>query len=150
MDIQHETISFKRTFLVPPSRVFQAYTNERERECWSSPDDESRFEILDSEVRTGGSENAQCGTAGNMMSMRVVYHHVEQDRLIVFTEELRSGDQMLTVALVTFKLAESQDGGTTLTLTDQVTSLVGKNVLGGHRSGYEQALTNLDTLLANV
>lgn len=150
MIIQHETITFERTFSVPPARVFQAYTNEKERATWSSPNDETPFEILDSEVRTGGREKAQCGTEGNTTSMAVIYHYVEQDRLIVFTEELWSDDKLLTVALITFDLTQSSNASTTLILTDQVTSLVGEDVLGGHRSGYEQALKNLEVLLADT
>lgn len=149
MDMQHETITFERTFPVSPARVFQAYASEKEREKWSAPNKETHFEILESDLRTGGREKAQCGTEGNMMTMVVAYHFVEQDRLIVFTEEQWCDDQVLTVALITFDLSEAKNGGTTLRLTDQVTSLVGNNVISGHRSGYGQALKNLEVLLVN-
>ncbi len=39
--------------------------------------------------------------------MDVAYNLVENDRLITFTEELWDGDNMLTVALITFDLSKA-------------------------------------------
>ena len=93
MDMQHETITFERHFPVAPARVFQAYTNEKEREKWSPPDKETRFEILDSDVRTGGRERAQCGTEGNMMTylFTASYRSImaSDRRVTISTERMR-------------------------------------------------------------
>ena len=74
----------------------------------------------------------------------MIYHHVTPDRQITFTEELWEGEQVLTVALITFDLKDIGDKKTALTLTNQITSFVGADAVGGHREGYTQALANLE------
>ncbi|MEO0498905.1 MAG: SRPBCC domain-containing protein, partial [Pseudomonadota bacterium] len=81
--------------------------------------------------------------------LKVNYHLVTPDRQITFTEELWDGEQILTVALITFDLKPIGEGETALTLTDQVTSFVGAGPVDGHREGYSQALTNLQQHLTS-
>lgn len=149
MEVYHETVTLKKTLPASPEEVFQAYTDPRAREIWSAPDDTTEIRILDSNVRTGGSETGRCGTRGQELNWRmdVAYHLVEKGRLISFTEELWDGDNMLTVALITFDLSKAPHGSTILHLTDQVTSLVGEGGVQGHRDGYSKALDNLASML---
>ena len=72
---------------------------------------------------------------------------MEPNRTVTFAELLREGDTFLTIALVTFAISPDE-AGCRLELTDQVTSLVGAEGTSGHRAGYENALSNLDRLLA--
>ena len=147
MDLYHETLTFKRSFPVSAARLFEAFRNPREREVWSAPDDNTEIKIVECDVRTGGREKGLCGSKGDMnWSMDVAYHLVENNRLITFTEELREGDRMLTVALITADITPTGDG-CTLDLTDQITSFVGQGGVSGHREGYDQALDNLADML---
>jgi uncharacterized protein YndB with AHSA1/START domain len=147
MELYHETLTFQRPFPVPAARLFEAFRNPREREVWSAPDDNTAIEIVECDLRTGGHEKGLCGSKGNMnWSMDVVYHLVETDRLITFTEELREGDRILTIALITIDIVPT-DEGCTLKLTDQITSFVGQGGVSGHRDGYSKALDNLATML---
>ena len=147
MDLYHETLTFKRSFPVSAARLFEAFRNPREREIWSAPDDSTEIKIVECEFRTGGHEKGLCGSKGDMnWSMDVVYHLVETDRLITFTEELQAGDRMLTIALITVDIAPT-DNGCTLSLTDQITSFVGQGGVSGHRDGYSKALGNLASML---
>lgn len=142
--IHHETVSFERVFSAAPARVFAAYKDIGQREKWSAPEAGMEVNILDCDFRVGGLEHAQCGPQGNMeYALSLQYHAIEEDELIVFSEELRAGDMMLTVALITFQLSETEQGGTTLKLTDQVTSFVGTEGTDGHQQGFTQALDNL-------
>jgi len=144
MDLYHETLVFERAFSAPPERLFQAYVDPKQREVWSAPTPDLIFVIDETDVRTGGREVARCGSAGNLgWTMQVAYHCVVENALITFTEELWAGDTLLTVALITFDVRPSGSAGTVLTLTDQVTSLVGKDAVSGHRDGYTKALANL-------
>ncbi|MEM9061392.1 MAG: SRPBCC domain-containing protein [Pseudomonadota bacterium] len=150
MDILHDTVVLDRTFKAPPTRLFQAYTDPKQRQIWCVPGDGMVFDIRESEVRTGGRETATCGPDGDMRwRMDLIYHRVEQDRLVLFTEELWEHDMLLTVALITFDIQDDGAGGSKLTLTDQITSFVGEEAVLGHQEGYEHALQNLESLLAN-
>ena len=143
MTPRHETLRFERRFDCPPERLFAAYADPRRREAWSAPGPDAEVRIEASDLRTGGAETARCGRRGDLgWTLRTAYHLVEPDRTITFTEVLSEGERILTVALVTFDIAE--DGaGCRLRLTDQVTSLVGQDGVAGHRAGYEAALANL-------
>ena len=149
MEIHHETVTLEKSLPASPEEVFQAYADPKAREKWSAPDNTTEIRILESNVKTGGSETGKCGTRGQELNwrMNVAYHLVEKGRLITFTEELWDGDTMLTVALITFDLTKASDGTTILRLTDQITSFVGEGGVQGHRDGYTKALDNLASML---
>ena len=147
MELYHETLTFQRSFPVSSARLFEAFCNPREREIWSAPDEDTEIQITECDVRTGGREKGLCGQKGSInWSMDVAYHLVETDGLIIFTEELREGDRMLTVALITFEIVPAADA-CALNLTDQITSFVGQGGVSGHRDGYTKALDNLESML---
>ena len=149
MDIHHETLVFERDFDAPAERLFQAYSDPRQRENWSAPSPETMFVIDQTDVRTGGRETARCGSADNLnWTMLAQYHLVVENRLICFTEELWEGDDLLTVALITFEIVSRGAGGSRLKLTDQITSFVGAGGGAGHKEGYEQSLDHLAASLA--
>ena len=147
--IETKTVTLEKSLPASPEDVFRAYTDPKAREAWSAPDDTTEIRILESNVRTGGSERGICGTRGEELNWRmdVAYHLVEEGKLITFTEELWDAENMLTIALITFDLNQASDGTTILHLTDQVTSFVGKGGVQGHRDGYTKALDNLASML---
>ncbi|OOY04457.1 SRPBCC domain-containing protein [Thioclava sp. F28-4] len=144
MDVHHETLVFERDLDAPPSKVFAAYIDKEARELWSTPSPTAEVKIDSADVRTGGVETTRCGAKGDLRwALKVIYHFVEPDRLITFTEELWDGEQILTVALIAIELKSASDNMTALKLTDQITSFVGPDAVDGHREGYTQALANL-------
>ncbi len=149
MEIVHETLAFERDFAASPARLFAAYADPRQRQAWSAFSSDMVVSIDHCDLRTGGSETARCGPPGNLTwAMRLHYHLVEDERLILFTEELREAEELLTVALITFEILEGEAGGSRLKLTDQITSFVGEEGVGGHRDGYGKILENLAGHLA--
>ena len=151
MELSHETVVLNRSFKVTPARLFEAYVDPKQREIWCVPGTETVFNIQETDVSTGGRETATCGPAGDMKwHMQVVYHRVEQDRLIVFTEELWEHDMLLTVALITFDIRESGPSGSELILTDQITSFIGSEGIEGHTDGYRHAFENLEAQLSGT
>lgn len=151
MDIQHQTLTLDRTFSAEPAKVFQAYTDTAAREAWSAPDANTEIRILNSDIRIGGSEEGRCGARGQPLNWRMAvrYHLVDANRLINFAEELWEGDRLLTVALITFDLRETAQGGTGLILTDQITSYVGMGGISGHEEGYQASMNNLAMMLSD-
>lgn len=147
MDFHHETIDLQRTFPVPCTRLFTAITDPREREVWSAPAPGVAVRIDRGDVRTGGRETGRCGPEHDMKwTFQLAYHVVLAPELVCFTEDLREGDKLLTVALITLLITPHGDGSR-LVLTDQVTSFVGPDGAAGHRQGYTKALENLTGLL---
>jgi uncharacterized protein YndB with AHSA1/START domain len=150
MTNHHETIQLKQEFSALPDRVFRAFVDVEERQKWSAPSDATAVLIDHSDVRTGGSEATRCGSKDNLrFRTEVHYHLVEENRTICFAETLFEGDKVLMAALVTFDFGKGDDGGTLLTLTDQITSFVGPEGIEGHRQGFAAALGNLALLLAS-
>ncbi|MEM7686925.1 MAG: SRPBCC domain-containing protein [Pseudomonadota bacterium] len=148
MDITHDTVVLERTFKAPSSRLFKAYADPKQRKIWCVPGEGMVFDIREAEVRTAGRETAHCGPEGDMKwRMDLIYHRVEQDRLIVFTEDLWEGDTLLTVALITFDIHDNGQNGCTLTVTDQITSFVGDEAVFGHQEGYTHAMQNLEAMV---
>ncbi len=146
MDIFHETLAFERTFDAQPERLFQAFADPRQREIWSAPTPETVIVIDETDLRTGGHaiDTFRCGSADALnWTMKVIYHRVEDGRLVTFTEELWDGATLLTVALITLEFQMRGEAGTLLKLTDQVTSFVGRGGVAGHSEGYAKALANL-------
>ena len=151
MNLIHETIEFQRDFLVPPERVFRAFTDIREREIWSAPSDRVEVKIDRSDMRPGGVERARCGPRGNMLwDLTTYYHVIGECAVITFTEVLSERGKTLTAALVTFAFSTLPGDGARLKLTDQITSFVGAEAAAGHRIGYAQALNNLAERLAKA
>lgn len=149
IDLHQETIASERRFKAPSARVSRAFTDPKQREIWSVPDDQTKIDIVEWDIRTGGHEKGLCGTPGAMnWTMLVTYHLVLPDRLISLTEELWDGDRLLTVALITFDISPVGDREAKLILTDQVTSFVDDGATGGHRWGYAKALENLEKFMA--
>lgn len=148
MDIIHETIIFEEVFEVTIERLFRAFTDPREREIWGAPSETAEVKIDAGNVRTGGSETGRCGTKGDMQfSTHSAYHLVAHDACIVYTETVRMSETLLHAALVTVEFAKTL-AGSTVRITDQITSFVGSQGIEGHRVGNTAALKNLKKILS--
>ena len=149
MSVQHETLRLERVFQASPQQVFAAYIDTRAREVWSAPSETAEVRIINEDVRTGGSESTRCGVKGDARyRTEVRYHLVETDRLISFSETQLEGDTVLMAALITFEFFDAGSGASKLVLTDQITSFVGTDGVKGHRTGFSQALDNLQRMVA--
>lgn len=149
MPIHHDTLVFERRIDATPAEVFTAYADRSRREAWSAPSDASEVKIDAVDFRTGGSERGRCGSKGDLRwATEVAYHAVEANRRIVFTEALKEGASILTVALIAFDLQADGERGTKLAVTDQIASFIGPEGVQGHKDGYRQALDNLARCLA--
>lgn len=148
MNISHETIIFNEAFNVPVSRLFQAFSDPHEREIWGAPSEAVEIKIDSGEVRTGSTETGRCGTKGDMQfATHCAYHYVAQNVCIVYSETVRMTDAVIHAALVTVEFNETA-AGSTVRITDQITSFVGSDGIEGHRVGNIAALQNLKKMLS--
>lgn len=155
MKLCHDTLTIQRQMTASPEKVFRAYHDPSAREIWCVPSETGSFKIQTANVKSGGQEIAKCGPTPKHISadwdgsdlpweMRLNYHTVLEPNLIIFSEELYDGDVLLTIALVTFEF-QANPSGTLLTLTDQITSLAGRELIDDHKSGYDFALAQLSS-----
>jgi len=142
MNPLHETLHFTQPVSAPLAGVWKAFTAPRQRAIWSAPAgevliyDQAQFEI-------GGRDIYRCGPPEALDYQGVVdYIQILEQQLILHTEVVSAGDQILSAALVTIEFAAT-DSGTQITVTDQLTSFVGEAMIQGHQNGQRIALNQL-------
>jgi len=148
--IDHAQFSLNRTLSAAPATVFAAWSDPDARACWGPPSKRHRMVFDQTEFREGGVDISHCGMDEDL-SFRVVtrYEHIQPNQRLVFTESVSRQNHLLSVSLITLELTR-QDEATALSLTVQMTSLVGEGMIDGTKTGYESALRNLEPYLADV
>ena len=148
--VLNETIAISRSINASLEQVFAAWADPVARAQWGPPSDDEAIEFLQSDFRVGGKDVSLCGQKGDL-SFRVETHYydIQTPLRLLFTERVSTGDNLLSVSLVTVVLSDS-GGTTTLGLTVQIASLVGEGMISGNRVGWEAALTNLDLYLTQI
>lgn len=145
--IQHETLTFAAVLAAPIQAAWAAVVDPAARAEWSVPDGEEMVVDHD-DLRPGGTGSYRCGPPGALdVTGDVAYLVVAQEELLVHTDTIRSGDQVLAAAMLTWTFAE-EDGLTRVEIVDQVTSFVGPGIIDGHRNGHRLALEQLGRWLA--
>ena len=147
--VVHDTICLERQLQHQPSAVFAAYADVDQRVVWTAPSDDEVVIFEADDFRVGGLDQFICGprTAPDFVGT-TRYEHIIDNELIVFTERLVHGDQLLAMSLITWALTPNGTG-TTLVVTDQVTSLAGQGPVDGSRDGYAAILDRLAAHLAD-
>lgn len=144
-NVVHDTIRLERRY---PARVFAAYEDVTLRTRWGVPSDDEVLQYIESNFRIGGCDAYHCGPKGDpKYAATVWYADIVRDRRIVYSESVRIGEQLLSVALVTW-LLEPDGDGTRLLLTDQIASFVGREMIEGSDRGTAAALDNVGALLS--
>ncbi|HMR76786.1 MAG TPA: SRPBCC domain-containing protein [Polyangiaceae bacterium] len=145
--VMHDTIRLERQLAHPPSAVFAAYADVDQRVAWTAPSDDEIVVFEADDFRVGGLDQFRCGPRRAPDFVGTTrYDHIIDNELIVFTERLVHGDQLLAMSLITWALTPTATG-TTLVITDQVTSLAGQGPIDGSRDGYAAILDRLATHL---
>jgi uncharacterized protein YndB with AHSA1/START domain len=145
----HATITFQHSYPVPLERVFSEFADPAARARWSPPsNDELIYDETD--FRVGGKDVFRCGPRGDpKFHAETRYLDIVPNARVVSTETLDVNGQRLAVALVTLEF-ESVKDGTNLTVTVQVVSFAGVDVIHGYESGNKSALENLSLHLRKV
>jgi uncharacterized protein YndB with AHSA1/START domain len=142
ISITHDTLTFAQPVRARLSVVWAAFADSTQRAIWGVPVGEAQV-YDESNFRVGGRDRYRCGPPQTLEFHGAVdYVHIIPESLIVHTDTVTVGDQILAVALLTWEF-EGADDTTVIRLTDQVTSFVGTDMIDGHRNGQTKALEQL-------
>ena len=139
----HETITIDRLINASTEQVFSAWSDTTARTQWGPPSDTEAIKILESDFRRGGMDVSMCGEKEDLrFRVETIYHDIQNNNRLLFTERVLSEDNLLCVSQVTVIL-EEQNSKTQLSLTIQIASLVGNEMIEGNRNGWTVAMENL-------
>ena len=153
IDIQppcHDTLIFEAIVAAPPEVIFALYADVALREQWSAPSPTAivRYEVAD--LRSGGCDVYVCGDRDDPQYRGVVHYcDVSAPGRLVFSETISQAGQAMFSSLTTWLIEPAHVGSSKLTLTVQLTSLVGPAAARGVRVGTASMLANLERLAAS-
>ena len=144
--LKHDTLTLTKTIAAPPTSLFPLMTQPDYRAEWGAPTENTRLDIVEADIRPGGRELSRCGPADNPeFEVTTDFHHLEAPSLLTFTETIRIEGAPISCGLCTVEIAP-EGPGTRLTVTAQLSSLIGDEMAAGYTEGWTAALANLDRL----
>jgi uncharacterized protein YndB with AHSA1/START domain len=139
---EHATITMERSYPAPAERVFSEFADPLARARWSPPSGDVLI-YDEADFRAGGRDLFRCGPQSDpKFRGETLYHLIVPNERVISSEILDVGDHRLAVSLTTLDFA-SEGNNTKLTLTVQMISLAGQELIDGYRSGNKSALENL-------
>lgn len=143
----HATIVIERDYPHPPSKVFAAYANPRNKAKWFvGPDDWEKSDHK-MDFRVGGGESVSGGPPGGPVhKMSGEYWDIVENERIVMAYEMHMDTMRTSVSLATteFKLSEN---GTTLIYTEHGVYLDEHDNPAERERGTIELLGQLETFL---
>ncbi len=145
---QHATIKLEHWYSSPVERLFSEFADPVARARWSAPSSDAL--IYDqADFRVGGKDVFRCGPKGDLKFRgETRYLLIVPNARVVSSETLDMDGQRLAVALTTLDFEPATDGAN-LTVTVQIVSFAGPDVIHGYESGNKSALKNLSQYLGN-
>ena len=145
---QHATIKLEHSYSAPLERVFSEFADPVARARWSAPSNDALI-YDEADFRVGGKDVFRCGPKGDAKFRgETRYLHIVPNARVVSSETVDMDGQRLAVALTTLNFEPTEDG-TNLTVTVQMVSFAGPDMIDGYESGNESALKNLSQYLSN-
>jgi uncharacterized protein YndB with AHSA1/START domain len=147
--LQHATITLHHSYSAPLERVFSEFADPVARARWSAPsNDELLYDEADFQV--GGKDVFHCGPKEDLKFRgETRYLDIVLNARIVSSETVAVDGRRLAAALTTLDFEPTKDG-TLLTVTIQVVSFVGPDMIRSYESGNRSALKNLALHLGNI
>jgi uncharacterized protein YndB with AHSA1/START domain len=147
--LQHATITLQHSYSAPLERVFSEFADPVARTRWSAPSNDVLI-YDEADFRIGGKDVFRCGPKSDpKFRGETRYLDIVPNARVVSSETVDMGGERLAVALTTLDFEPTEDG-TTLTVTIQVASFVGPDMIQSYESGNKSALKNLSQHLSNV
>jgi uncharacterized protein YndB with AHSA1/START domain len=145
--LHHTTITLERAYAVPVERLFSEFADPRARAKWSAPSHDALV-YDEADFREGARDVFRCGTPNDLRFRGVTtYQVIVPNKCVIFTESLSEGTTRLAVALNTLEFEPTAEGAK-LTLTAQIASFAGPEVVKGYESGNRDAMEGLSRHLA--
>jgi uncharacterized protein YndB with AHSA1/START domain len=147
--LQHATITLQHAYSAPLERVFSEFADAVARARWSAPSpDELIYDEAD--FRIGGKDVFRCGPKGDpKFRGETRYLDIVPNVRVVSSETVDVDGQRHAVALTTLDFEPTGDG-TNLTVTIQMVSFVGPDMIHGYESGNKSALKSLSRHLTKI
>jgi uncharacterized protein YndB with AHSA1/START domain len=145
----HATIKLQHSYPAPPERVFSEFADPVVRARWSAPSNDALIND-ETDFRLGGKDVFRCGPKGDQKFRgETRYLNIVTTARVVSSETLDVEGQRLPVALTTLDF-EATEMGTNLTVTLQIVSFVGSDMIHTYESGNKSALGNLSLHLSDI
>ena len=147
LSVVHDTIEIRRTYRVPASRVFRAWTVKAEM-GWLGPGDARwNTRVVEQELRIGGKRIMTFGPdEGPHLSEECIYVDIVADRRLCFAETVKADGETISVSMVTIQF-NPQGDATEVIVTDQLAFLDGGDTPAGRREGWADTIAKLDALM---
>ena len=140
------TLTLTRDIACTPERLFHLLTDRTARETWGAPGEGIVVQIDSFDMRPGGREVSRCGPVeAPEFKVTTDFHIVDAPDRLIGTETLDFGEGPVSVSLITQEIAETQ-GGSRLTVTLQIASLIGPDMAADYKEGWNGGLDNLTRL----
>ncbi|GIT92842.1 hypothetical protein JANAI62_33000 [Jannaschia pagri] len=148
-DTDPKTLVFSRLLPASPQRTYDALIDPAARQIWGPPDADSVVLIDgDQPVVEGGRETSRCGPKDNpYVTVLTDWIILAPGSRLTYAETLVAEGAPLGVTLATADL-EPDANGTRLTLTLQIVSYVGSEMLAEFEGGWTHAITNLEVYVS--
>jgi uncharacterized protein YndB with AHSA1/START domain len=148
--VNHTTFVIERRYPADPATVFGAWADAAAKEVWmDDPDFKSDGSGYELDFQVGGHERFGGLTPdGARYSYDAVYYDIVPGNRIVYSYEMYSGDERVSVSLATVEIVPDQDG-TRLTYTEQDAFLDGIDKPEARQEGTAWLLDSLGKYLAS-
>ena len=147
--LQHATIKLDHAYSAPLEQVFSEFADPVARARWSAPPNDALI-YDEADFRVGGKDVFRCGPKGDpKFRSETRYLQIVPNGRVVWSETVDMDGQRLAVALTTLDFERTEDG-TNLTVTVQMVSFAGPDMIHGYESGNKSALEGLSQHLSNL
>lgn len=146
--VTFDEFTVRRSFPVPPSTVFRAFSEAESKYAWLGGDPGAPTTIESVwDFRVGGTEINSTHFHGSENRYVATYLDIVPDRRIIYSYELSVAGLRLSASLVTIELSEGIKGGTELVHTEFGAFLDGHETPSVRAAGTEGIY---DALLAHL
>ncbi|HEY0107368.1 MAG TPA: SRPBCC domain-containing protein [Rhizomicrobium sp.] len=145
----HDTFVLVRRYPKPPRTVFAALADPAKKRRWLTDGKSHDVEAFESDFRVGGAEraryrmNAATPFPGALLTSDGIHFDIVPDSRVVIASSMAMDGRVFSVALCTFALAPSADGGSELTFTHQGAFFEGADGPQMRRQGWSDLLDRL-------
>lgn len=148
MTPQHGEFTMRRHYAAAPATVFRLWAEPDLKREWFAENDGPGWTMLDYglDFRVGGREHGHWKFESGDTLNETRYFDILPERRIVMAYSMARPDEVFSVSLVTITFVEA-DGGTDLTVTEQMTVLDGSDKPENRESGWRWILDGLGRAL---
>ncbi len=142
---EHGMFTVRRTYPVPPERVFAAWSSREAKARWFGAPGSTDYEL---DFRVGGTEVNRGGPPGGPVYTYVAtYQDIVEDQRIVYGYVMQADDALISVSVTTIEFTPASSG-TALTFTEQGVFLDGADTPAIREKGTGELLDALGAALA--